>query len=505
MAERLLATRQGRVSPLFKKQYRNDRVAFVHDCFNWPAGEGPAVYQDEILAAGSQHTRRAIRGPHGLGKTALSAWEILHFGLTRDGEDWKVPTTASGWRQLSKYLWPEIHKWARRLRWDMIGRSMFDKRIELLTLSLKLMTGEAFALASDDPALIEGAHADSLLFVLDEAKAIKSSVFDAVEGALSGGGNAEAFALAISTPGECSGRFFDIHTRKPGLEDWWTRHVTLEECIAAGRVSAKWAEQRKRQWGEQSAVYQNRVLGEFCATDEDSIIPLAWLELANDRWHEWNEEKTWLPFTGVGVDVSRSQRGDKTCLALRHERVLTEIRRTTETDVMQVTGNVAGILRERVGKAVVDVIGIGAGVVDRLREQKFSVDAFNAGQGTSATDRSGELMFLNLRAAAWWNLRELLNPANNEMIAIPGPRRSGEVNNDDDELYNDLIGDLTAPKWKVTSNGRIQVESKDELRRRIGRSTDVGDSVVMVFFEEPKRKDVYDDEDVQSYTQQSVW
>ncbi|HUS09231.1 MAG TPA: hypothetical protein VMZ30_02105 [Pyrinomonadaceae bacterium] len=473
-----LQKRQGsRVSLQFKRKYRNDRVAFVHDCFNWRVGEKPAGYQDDILAAAEKHKRRAVRGPHGLGKTAIAAWEVIHFAITRDGDDlddWKVPTTASAWRQLTKFLWPEIAKWTRRLKWDLLGRPMFDKRTELLALSLKLSTGEAFAMTSDEHEMIEGSHAPSLLLIFDEAKAIKPETFDACEGALSGGDSTEAYALAISTPGECSGRFYEIHKRAPGYEDWWVRHVTLEECIAAGRVSREWAEQRAKQWGPKSAVFQNRVKGEFCSSDADGVIPLSWIELANERWLEWNENKTWGTFDGVGVDVSRSQNGDKTCLALRHEKVITEIRRTTEVDVMSVTGQVAGILKKRGGRAVVDVIGVGAGVYDRLAEQKFKAVPFNASESTTAKDRSGELEFLNKRAAAWWNMRELLDPANGEDVALPP----------DDEL----IGDLASPHWKVTSSGKVQIESKDDLRKRLGRSTDTADAVVMIFFEQPKRR-----------------
>ena len=470
-----LQRRQGsRVSLRFKKLYRNDRVAFVHDCFNWREDEQPAAYQDEILA--EMNKRIAVRAPHGAGKTTVGAWFVLHHALTRDGDasDWKCPTTASSWRQLTKFLWPEIGKWARRLKWEAIGRPMFDKRTELQALNLKLTTGEAFAAASDNAELIEGAHADSLLFIFDEAKAIKPSLFDAAEGALSGGGNAEAFALAISTPGEPVGRFYDIHTHKPGYEDWKVKHITLAEAIAAGRISAQWAEQRKKQWGEQSAVYQNRVLGEFCASDEDSIIPLAWVEAANERWEQWNEAKEWLPFTCVSADIARSEDGDKTVLALRHNDVITELRRYTETDTMIVTGHIAGLLRARTGGyAIVDIIGIGAGVFDRLREQHLKVKAFNASEGTDAKDTSGELRFLNKRAAAWWNLRELLDPASGPTVAIP--------------LDDRVIGDLTAPHWKPTSAGKIQVESKDEIRKRLGRSTDDGDAVVMAFFKEPDR------------------
>jgi hypothetical protein len=339
---------------------------------------------------------------------------------------------------------------------------------------LKLSTGEAFALTSDDHLAIEGAHADSLIYIFDEAKAIKAETFDATEGELSGGESTEAYALAISTPGEPAGRFYDIHARRPGYEDWWTKHVSLEECIRAGRVSAEWAKQRARQWGENSAVYQNRVLGEFCSSDADGVIPLAWIELANERWSEWNETKEWHPFESVGVDVSRSQNGDTTCLALRFGRVLTELRESTEVDVMQVTGKAVGVLRKYGGRAVVDVIGIGAGVVDRLRELKYNVLAFNASEASTAKDSSGELEFINKRAAAWWHMRELLDPANGEDIALPSD--------------DDLTGDLCAPHWKTTSGGKIQIESKDDIRKRLGRSTNKGDAVVQAFYEEKKRR-----------------
>ena len=167
----------------------------------------------------------------------MAAWIVLWFALVHDGEDWKVPTTASAWRQLTHYLWPEIHKWARYLRWDHIGRAPFDSHTELEKENLQLTTGQAFALASDNAALLEGAHAEHLLFLFDEAKEIPDSTWDAAEGALSTG---DCLALAISTPGEPQGRFYAIHKEAPGLEDWWTRHVTKDETIAAGRMDKAW-------------------------------------------------------------------------------------------------------------------------------------------------------------------------------------------------------------------------------------------------------------------------
>ena len=103
--------------------------------------------------------------------------------------DWKIPTTASGWRQLVKFLWPEVHKWSRRINWQKIGRREFTKE-ELLGRNLKLNYGEAFALASNRPELIEGAHADSIMYVFDESKIIPDGTWDSAEGALVNSENA---------------------------------------------------------------------------------------------------------------------------------------------------------------------------------------------------------------------------------------------------------------------------------------------------------------------------
>lgn len=461
------------------KRFYADPVGFAETCIDWGSGDGLAPYQKEVMGQLPVKRRVAVRGPHGLGKSTTSAITILWFAITRDaaGIDWKIASTAGAWRQLEKYLWPEIHKWAKRIKWSELGRPPFNERTELLGLNIKLDHGAGFAVASNNAELIEGVHADSVLYIFDESKAIGAKTFEAAEGAFSGanpeGGLPEAFALAASTPGEPNGTFYDIHRHAPGYEDWWTKHVTLAEAAAARRVSLEWAEQRKKQWGEKTAAYQNRVLGEFYSSDEDGVIPLSWIELAYDRWRAWDDAGR-PPITEgkktVGVDVARSGE-DKTLMAIRLGGTVTELRETSKEDTMQTAGRAKGILEAPGNEgmtAVVDVIGIGAGVVDRLRELKKSVEPFNASSGTKRRDSTGELGFVNCRSASWWNLRELLDPASGNDLALPP-----------DDV---LTGDLTAPHWRVMSGGNIQVEPKDDIKKRIGRSPDRGDAVVMAFW-----------------------
>lgn len=460
-------------------QYYDDPEGFVLNCIRWKPGQKPTKYQLRNMRELVVKKRIAVKGPHGLGKTTTNAWLILWFALTRDakGENWKVPTTASAWRQLTKFLWPEVHLWAKRLDWEKIGRDPLREKKELLDLSLKLNHGEAFAVASNQPAMIEGAHADQLLYLFDESKAIEPETFDAAEGAFSGAGEdteVEAYALASSTPGEPSGRFHEIHKRVEGLEDWHPITVTKAEVIAAGRMSEQWAEQRKRQWGEKSAVYQNRVEGNFASSQEDGVIPLSWIEAAVERWEVLNDsgKLTTEPLESVGVDVSRSG-GDQTVIALRHGQVIAELRHSPEESTMATTGRVNGVVDGTDAEPIVDVLNMGAGVVDRMREQGKHVVAFNASAGSSRKNSTGDFGFINCRADAWWRMRELLDPESPAEVALPP----------DDKL----IGDLTAPTWKVTSASKIQIESKDDVRKRLGRSTDDGDAVIMAFWEEPKR------------------
>lgn len=457
----------------FQLTYRDDPVAFIHDCIDWEGG-APADYQDDILARLISKRRVAVRASHGVGKTMTAAVAILWFALTRDGDDWKIPCTASAWRQLSKYLWPEVHKWTRRIHWSAIGRAPFDPRKELLTLNMHLATGEAFALASDEAALMEGAHADRLLYIYDEAKTVPDATWDATEGAFAGTG--EALALAISTPGPPLGRFYDIHARKPGYEDWDVRHVRKEEAIAAGRMSSEWVESRRRQWGEKSALFQNRVEGEFAASDEDSVIPLAWVEQANQRWLEWQDAGFPGSPTAVGTDVGGGQpTGNPTVHALVFDRYkVKSLRVKPRADpnraTMEVAGEIVTLLRaaaesgEKV-HAFVDVVGIGAGVLHRLREQKFlNALGFNAGEATTYKDRTKELRFVNKRSAGWWIVRELLDPEQGSEVCLPP----------DDEL----LGELTSPTWSMTSKGQVAVEHKKDVEKRLGRSTDRADAVM---------------------------
>jgi hypothetical protein len=282
-------------------------------------------------------------------------------------------------------------------------------------------------------------------------------------------------ALAISTPGDAIGRFYEINSRRDQFRDWWVRHITLAECVEAGRISADWAEDRRRQWGESSPLYQNRVLAQFVvSSDAAGVIPAAWVVAAQERWRARRAAGMDLPrFTGLGVDVG--QTADATVLAPRHGNVIDTLIRLPKMDTMQIAAQARAIVARMPGWVRVDATGLGAGVYDRLAQLGVTAIAHKGAEGVDDTDRTGLLNFTNLRSYAYWHMRDMLDPLSGNMVELP----------DDPEL----LQDLTAPRWSQTGSDAIKVEPKDRVQDRLGRSPDAGDAVVMAMLDyKPARR-----------------
>lgn len=480
-------------------RYFSDPVAFAHDCYSWPKGQSLATYQAEIMEKLVSERRVCARGPRGYGKSAGFGIVIPWFGITRElaATPWKIVSTAGGWSQLRDFLWPEVHLWVSRIRWDVLGIEPWRRDRELLTLGIQLRHGSALAANPKVSARIEGGHASQFLYVFDEAKLIPSTTWDSAEGsAASATGDREIRWLAQSSGGDADGRFFDISTGK--VKRWWTRHVTKDEAVAAGRMNPEWAEQMLELWGEASAPYQNHVLGNFASTGgANSVIRLSDVERAFDRWREWDAagRPGEYPQTALGVDVgSGNLDRDPAIIASRSGNVITGIevfRFTEKFPEMQLAGHVKARLG-RGGTAKIDGIGQGSGVISRCRELDLSVEAFIASGASEARDKSGLYGFVNKRAEAWWKFREALADPDSEIALPPDPI---------------LLGELVAPTWWTTSASRIQVESKDEIAARLrklesrkavneGGSTNRADGVIQAFVDGQSVEGRWDEDDV---------
>jgi hypothetical protein len=231
---------------------------------------------------------------------------------------------------------------------------------------------------------------------------------------------------------------------------------------------------------EGSPLFTAKVRGIFPTSASEGVIPLGWAQRAIERWKDLQGRAGVDSLRAVdpgdfvlGVDVAGSG-DDETCFAHRYGSYVTKVEHFRITDTTEIADRAMALLHEPRSTAVIDVIGIGAGVYSVLRRYKNQGDMlgtpvqFNAAGQTGRTDTLGQFRFLNDRAAAWWNLRELLDPAFGSNIALP-----------DDE---GLLEELVAPKWVHHVGGKIKVESKDDIKRKIGRSTDAADAVIHAFW-----------------------
>ena len=205
------------------------------------------------------------------------------------------------------------------------------------------------------------------------------------------------------------------------------------------------------------------LLGDFAAKQADDpwqVIPTQWVLEAQARW----QERPPGPLDALGVDVARGGR-DRTVVTARHACWFGPPQSFPGAETPDGNTVVALLvpLLECHSAMQVDVIGVGAAVYDAARAQGLRTVALNGATGSTARDRSGQLGFANARAEWWWRLREALDPAAGEGLALPPDR--------------ELLADLTAPRWRLVGAG-ILVERKDEIIARIGRSPDKGDSLV---------------------------
>lgn len=208
-------------------------------------------------------------------------------------------------------------------------------------------------------------------------------------------------------------------------------------------------------------------LTDFSAGIQDNpyqVIPTKWVELAQARWRLRSLGDV-IPQDAIACDPSRGG-ADETAIAVRHGDWINCWSYPGKETPDGITG--AGkLLMHRRGnsKILLDVIGIGSAVQDTLKLQGHEAIAVIASAGSHARTRSGQFGFANKRAEMWWKLREALDPAYEPTLALPP--------------HPQLLGDLTAPCWNLTLKG-ILINSKDEIRATLGRSTNVGDAVVMV-------------------------
>ena len=420
--------------------------------------------QREVLEALPDNRRVAVKSGNGLGKGFCAAVAVLWFLHHRDPAI--VLSTAPTFRQVRHVLWRQIRRLHRPVA-DILGGKMLDTRWELAD------DRYAMGLSAETADQFQGFHSDNMLIVVDEAEGVSEEIYEAIESVMT---SSDPRLLLIGNPTTVSGAFRRAFYEERNLYYTVTISALESPNVAAGKsvmpglATAKWVQERRETWGEDNPIFRARVLGEFPDQAEDTLFKLTEIEKAarRDSPDSLDVEVGGRPaYTEVvlAVDVARFGSDRSVILRRRGDRV-EEIRTFQKMDTMELTGWVVAAIREFNPRRVfIDEIGVGAGVVDRLKEEGHPVVGVNVARRSRQDD-----VFSNLRAEGFWRLRELFASGG---ISIPPD--------------NQLMGELAALRYSYDSHGRVVMESKDAMRQRGLPSPDKADALMLAFLEPVNR------------------
>lgn len=418
--------------------------------------------QREVLDAVGRHNRVTVRSGHGVGKTLTAAVAACWFLAEHNPA--LVVTTAPTFRQVKEILWAELRRLWLTTPWGRHCVGQVNQTEIRLTDSRR-----AFGFSTDEPQRLQGLHCENLLLIIDEAGGVSKEIFEAARGLLT---SRNARALLIGNPILPQGPFYESF-RSPAwsglaISCLESPNVAAGAEVIPGLTTRAWVEEQKREWGEQSLVYQARVLGEFPTGGEDVLIPLRWVEAAQARQAPPREDSS----LRLGCDVARFG-GDRTVVCIRDRLAVRHLEAHRNQSTMATAGRILAAARQwRIPpeRCFVDDTGVGGGVTDRLCKQDFAINPVNFGEAAHDGER-----FANRRTEMFWHLRDALNPESTESPRLALPREMSE-----------LAGEITRPLYTYTSRGQIKLEAKDGIKARLGRSPDLADALALTFT--PRRR-----------------
>jgi hypothetical protein len=463
------------MSRLWSPTIKDDPLAFV--LLTYPWGEpgtplehfkGPRKWQRDVLGTLRDHIkdnqgkvdydtfRKAVASGRGIGKSALVSW-LVHWMLsTRIGSTTIV--SANSEAQLRSVTWAEITKWlamALNSHWFEIAatRIMPAKWItELVERDLKKGTRywavEGRLWSEENPDAYAGVHNwDGVMLIFDEASGIPDSIWSVSDGFFTEN-TPHRFHVAFSNPRRNTGYFYETFNSKRSF--WRTSNIDAREVEGTDK---NLYQRIIDEYGADSYQANVEVYGQFPSEGDDQFIPV---NLVDDAMKRPKHKDETAPIT-IGVDPARFG-SDATVIAVRQGRDLIDIKRLRGADTMEVVGHVIEAIEEyKPALTVVDEGGLGAGVVDRLKEQRYKVRGVNFGNKAQK-----QLMYGNKRAEMWGAMREWLKTA-----SVPQDRF----------LKSDLIG----PKTKPDSKGTLFLESKKDMKARGLASPDAADAIAVTF------------------------
>lgn len=478
-------------------RFYNDPLGFVIYAYPWGEGElqdfqGPDHWQRQFLQKLGAHVKArgfdgktpvpaiqmAVSSGHGIGKSALVAWLINWIMSTRPY--CKGILTANTAPQLESKSWAEVIKWTKRLiNADWFEYSTGKGSMRLYHKDFKeSWRCDAITCREENSESFAGQHAASStpFYIFDEASAIPNAIWDVAEGGLTDG---EPMWFAFGNPTRNQGRFYDCFHR---LKHRWTRaQIDSRRCTLPNKTQIQnWLDD----YGEESDFFKVRVRGLFPSAAQNQLIDGQYISAAMNTKNVRNGQNSADLYDHrapiiIGVDVARFG-SDQTVIAFRHGydgRIFAPLI-IKQQDTMQIAAHIAQILNGththcphlEVDAVFIDGIGIGAGVVDRLKQLGFGkiIDVNSAAQALTPKRYS------NKRAEMYDRLKDWIKQGG----SLP---------------YNpQLYEELSHIHYHFDRQNRLQIQSKDDMKAQGLASPDMADAYALTFAETVPPKDFAD-------------
>jgi hypothetical protein len=460
---------------LWAPAIKDNPLAFVMFAFPWGQPgtplehfKGPRKWQREVLIHIADHIkdnqgkldfntlRHAVSSGRGIGKSALVSWITIWMLTTRIGSTTII--SANSESQLRSVTWAEITKWlamALNSHWFEVSatRLMPAKWLtELVERDLKKGTRywgvEGRLWSAENPDAYAGVHNfDGVLVVFDEASGIDDSIWAVTSGFFTEN-TPNRFWMAFSNPRRNTGYFYEAFNSK---REFWTTKVVDARTVEG--TDKQVYQQIIDEYGADSSQAHVEVYGQFPSEGDDQFISASLVDEAMKR-PKYQDQSA--PIV-IGVDPARFG-ADATVIAVRQGRDIIAIQRHRGDDTMTVVGHVIEAIEEyKPALVVIDEGGLGAGIVDRLKEQRYKVKGINFGNKST-----NPIMYGNKRAEMWGKMKDWLKTA-----SIP--------------LDRFLKTDLISPMMKPDSKGTIFLESKKDMKARGLASPDAADAICVTF------------------------
>lgn len=442
--------------------------AYVGDPVGWVRGKlSQFVWtrQQVILESVRDNRKTAVRSCHGVGKSHIAAIAASWWLDTHEPGSAFVVTTAPTFPQVRAILWRyirRVHK-AGNLP-GRVNQTEWHMGDELVAFGRKP--------ADHDESAFQGIHARYVLVILDEACGIPEQLWIAADALTT---NADCRILAIGNPDNPASHFRKVCTPGSGwntisISAFDSPNLTGEKVphdLAMALVSRQWVEEKQREWGEDNPLYKAKVLGEFAEDHPNQVVRQSDVVVCRQPEEVPLSGDDLLPVE-LGVDVGGG--GDETVIRERRGKLAGREWKARTDRPELIAPMVLKAIQETGATCVkIDSIGIGFGVIGELRNMggglhKARIDAVNVASAASDPKK-----FLNLRAELWWEVgRGLSERRGWDLSTMPNA--------------DTTVAQLLEPRWDVDAQGRIRVEKKEEIIKRLGRSPDNADALLLAFY-----------------------